>query len=458
MLRDYQIKGLDLISEMFRSGFKKVLLHLDTGAGKTVMFSEAITRTVAREYNAIMAVHGRDLVNQASKRLFREFVPHGVYMAGHPLYRPWEKIQLCSIDTLRSRNVYPKADLVVIDEAHMATTPAWMRFSEQYPDAYFISVTATPYMKKSIRHVAETVVRPIDFMELVEKKYLVDARYIVPTKIDLSGIKIQAGDYHKGQLEKRINTGKLVGDIVSTWIKFAGNRPSVCFAVSVAHSLEIVSQFEKAGIRAVHVEASTKDADRESAIKGLGNGSIKVISNVGILCTGVDIPYLGCIIMARPTKSYPLYIQQLGRGTRPFDGKSDFLVLDHAGNVLRHGFISDQPNASLDGIGKRVLGFRKTKVCPKCFLAFQSYHCPTCGKIEAPQGQVIPETMEGELSEICDVERYLPILKRMAEERGYKRNWVWYKLRDRFGEEVADKHFKAFGVQRKIDTSWKLER
>ena len=441
-LRDYQQTALTQISESWRAGYRKVLVHMDTGLGKTVIFTTAMKRAFEAGNTSVMAVRGRALVNQASERLFRENTPHGVLMANHPLYRPWEKIQTCSIDTIRSRKIYPDAMLVVIDEGHLATSDPWHEFVAMYPNAYFIVVTATPYGPKPISHIVDTVVRPIEFKEAVERGYIVDAKYFVPSQPDLTGIKIQNGDYHKGELETRCNTNQLVGDIVKTWLKNSRGKATICFAVSIAHSLEIVAQFKKAGINAVHIEASTKDADRKAAIQGLENGTIKVISNVGILCVGVDIPCLRTIIMARPTRSYTLYIQQLGRGTRPFKDKDHFLVFDHAGNVIRHGFISDQPEANVEGIKKRRKNFKRTNICKICFMAFQSAYCPQCGKPQVVESK-LPDTVEGELVEIDqnDIKIYLQQLKNKQELMGYKRNWVWYKLRDKFGEYQADKHF-----------------
>jgi superfamily II DNA or RNA helicase len=442
-LRDYQALAIEQIRANWQAGYKKVLLHLDTGLGKTVIFTTLMKQALEKGVPSVMAVRGRQLVNQASERLFRENTPHGVTMANHALYRPWEKAQICSIDTIRSRGIYPDARLVVVDEGHLATSEPWHEFARRYPDAYWLTVTATPYVKKPLLHLADTVIRPIEFHEAVDAGYIVDCKYYAPSMPDLTGIKIQNGDYHKGQLEERVNTSKLVGDIVDTWKRYGCNLPTVCFAVSVRHSVEIVENFNRAGIPAAHVEASTKDRERKRIIADLINGNIKIISNVGVLCTGVDIPPLGCIIGARPTRSYPLYVQQLGRGTRPFKDKNNFIYLDHSGNVLRHGFISDQPKACIDGKPKRRVDYKTTKICKQCFMAFQSAYCPQCGRIITTQKAAVgPQQVDGELVEItAELTSYLQHLKIQREIRGYKPAWIWYKLRDRYGEAVADKHY-----------------
>lgn len=119
--REYQTKSISDIREKFREGHRKVLLWLATGGGKTFVFCKMVKDSVSRGKRCIVVVRGRKLVDQASKRLFREGVNHGVLMASHWNYRPQAPVQVCSIDTLISRNLRPDADLIIIDEAHLFT-------------------------------------------------------------------------------------------------------------------------------------------------------------------------------------------------------------------------------------------------------------------------------------------------------------------------------------------------
>lgn len=456
-LRPYQQRAVDEIRANYARGNKKVLLHLATGGGKTVVFSFVMKTTAQRGKRAIMAVRGRKLVDQASQRLIREKVEHGVMMAGHWMYRPHLPVQVCSIDTLIARQVFPPADLLVIDEAHMATSDGYRNFISKYPDAFLLPVTATPYPGKSMRHLADTVVRPVSMRELIAQGFLVDGRYFRPFAPDLSGVTVSraTGDYEEGSLARAMDQASLVGDIVDQWKKHGEDRPTIAFAVSVKHSEHIRDSFNAQGIAAEHLDASSSQDFREETIDRLRFGRLKVISNCGILGTGVDIPEVSCGIMARPMKSYCLYVQQIGRLTRPAPGKSDFIVLDHADNVSQHGFVLDEPEAELDG--KPPKPKRDVQVCGECFAAFRGVRCPHCGKVEVEKVERAREIVSapGELKEmtsddfkkLCEDlkrrERHRDSLVEMARTYGYKPGWIFFKLKEAYGDGAAKSLMKG---------------
>lgn len=450
-LRPYQEKGIQEIRALYQQGVKRVMLHLATGGGKTVVFSHTMKECAARGMEAIMVVRGRELVEQASQRLFREKVEHGVRMAGHWNRNYGARVQVCSIDTLIARQDFPKAKLVVIDEADQATSEGYRKLAEHYSDSFFLPVTATPYVNKSLRHIADAIVHPVSIQELIDQGYLVPPRYYAPSAPDLDGINIVNNDYQSSQLESRM--GALTGDIVAHWQKLGEGRPTVCFAVNVHHSHTLRDLFISKGIEAEHCDADTPDFCRKAILKRLESGQTKVVCNVGILCRGVDMPFLGCVIMARPTRSYNLYIQQAGRGTRPCDGKRDFILLDHAGNVPRHGFITVEPPADLDG-NKSKKKFETgvgVKICKQCYLAFQGFHCPDCGPTAETTREEI-QVQEGQLQEIVvgeedPVIQYIAHCKQLAKRRQYKSAWVWHQLIKRFGTDVAAPYLPSWFVQ-----------
>lgn len=445
-LRDYQQRAIDQIREHFSVGRRRVLLHMATGAGKTVCFSHMLNEASIRGRNSIMVVRGKQLVEQASQRLFREGIRHGVIQANHWNRDRGAKVQICSIDTLTRRELRPPADLIVVDEAHLATTGKYREFIESYSGAFVVAVTATPYCKESLRHLAEEVVHPVTVQELIDLGFLVRPRYFSPSAPDLKGVRMMAGDYEPLELENRMN--KLTGDLVGHWRKFSKERPTLCFAVSIQHSQSIVDQFNSAGIPAEHIEADHSFAEREAAIERLRTGVTKLISNVGIFCTGVDIPFLSCILMARPTKSYNLFIQQAGRGTRPFPNKSDFILLDHAANVTRHGFITDEPEVHLDGI-PRTKRSPIVTMCKECYAMYEGSACPECGYTHVTaQDRKGPEEVSGVLKEITslsvddEINLFIVRMKEIAKRKGYKQGWAYYKTKDMYGEEVANAKFK----------------
>lgn len=371
-------------------------------------------------------------------------------MAGHWRYQPTQPVQVCSIDTIYRRKLLPKADLIIIDEAQDATSEGYHWLANAYPDAYFLPVTATPYCIKSLEHVAQKIIRPITFKELIEQNYLVAPKYYAPSIPDLTGVKTKQGDFDVFQLDEILNQSHPIGDIVSSWKNLANGRPSIAFAVSIKHSLSIAAAFNASGIPAIHIEASHSDKEREEAIKRLESGEIKVISNVGILCVGVDIPSISCVIMARPTKSYSLFIQQAGRGSRIYPGKSDFLILDHGGNTLRHGLITEDREGSILPIPKSKNKEPSIKTCEDCYAVYSvhSKSCPECGtENEAAKNSREDKAANPITAGIEDADLFhLQIIARRAtlrdiqKRKNYKRGWVWHQLKEIFGEDIATKY------------------
>jgi DNA repair protein RadD len=447
ILRPYQNEALDQISAQWRKGIRRVMTHMATGSGKTVIFAEAIKRTVAKGGKAVMVVRGIQLVEQAHQRLLRENVEHGIKQGNHWYKNHKAPVQICSIDTLVRRQDFPEATLLVIDEAHLFTSEPCKKFMENYNSrgTHVLSVTATPYCRESLLHLGEVVVHPISMQGLIDQGYLLPARYFAPSAPDLSGVRLSKGDYQVDQLEERMRT--LTGDIPAHWRKIAEDRPTVCFAVNIAHSNSIVAQFKAAGISAEHIEGDTPLKEREAAIERLRTGETKVISNVGVLCTGVDIPFLSCIVMARPTKSYNLFIQQAGRGTRPCSetGKQDFIILDHAGNTLRHGFITDEPEVFLEGVKPKEKVVR-AQVCRECYAIFTGSECHVCGWKPAEDrktrdSEIIIET--GVLTELksfskgAEMSIFVRRHREICKRRGYKKTWVYHRVKEVYGEAAA---------------------
>ncbi len=440
MLRPYQQLALDLIRKEYASGNKKVLLHLATGGGKTVIFSEILKQASAKNKKSMMVVRGRKLVSQASERLIREKVDHGVRMAGHHHINYQAPVQICSIDTLTSRQNWPEADIIVIDEGDQATSDSYIELSKKYPDAYYLPVTATPYTNKPLTHIAHKVIHPVSIEELIALGHLVPPKYYAPSEPDLSDVRVSNGEYVNYQLEEKMRT--LTGNIVEHWKRYGSGRPTILFAVNINHSRMLCDQFTSAGVNAEHCDADTPDEEREAILKRSESGETSIICNVGILCRGVDMPWISCIAMARPTKSYNLYIQQAGRGTRPGLHKHNFILLDHAGNIKRHGYITTEPPAALDGVIKKPKGFR-IKLCKICYLAYQESDCPDCGPQEANACNKAIEVEEGQLKELVVKEadpvlQFIFLARKTAKAKGYKQGWVWFRLVERFGMGVAE--------------------
>lgn len=281
----------------------------------------------------------------------------------------------------------------------------WLKVLERYPDAVVIGLTATPIRLdgKGLGRIFNKIVLGPSVADLTAKGYLVPTRTFAPSQPDLSDVKTIGGDYNMKQLAEAADKPTLTGDIVEHWQKLGRGRPTVCFAVNVKHSNHIVEQFLTAGVRAVHVDANTPDDVRDSTWEALKDGDIEVVSSVGIISYGWNCPPVSCAILARPTKSLGLHLQQCGRVLRPYPGKDYALLLDHAGNHHLHGFVEDPREWTLEDKKRKSTKDAVTQVrmCRQCFAAFHpgSRTCPYCGW-EVPRQEREIEQREGELEEI----------------------------------------------------------
>lgn len=473
-LRPYQENALNSIRAHYANGVKKVLLHLATGGGKTLIFCTVLKSAHQRGKKAIMVVRGKNLVDQASQRLEREGVDHGVIMSGHWRNRPLLPIQICSIDTLYSRRdrlLLDEIDLIVIDEAHLAGSNAFHWLVDTYPDCFYLPVSATPHVKKGLRHVADEVVYPIGVRELIAQGFLVKPEYYAPAKPDLSRVKIDSktGDYQMNQLSAAMEQVNLYGDMAESYRRYADGLPGLVFCVSVEHSQQVCAMFNSLGIVTDHMDGTMPPKVRAEKIKLLESGKVKVITSVGTLTTGVDIPCVQCIILARPTKSYNLYIQILGRGTRPYAGKSRFLVLDHSNAIEEHGFIENERSCDLDGKDTKNVT-EPTITCKQCYHVWdpieqynelnndyfnktkRDYVCQMCGADMKPEN--VREEKERETDETYelrkiseDVINETPMqfqirkLVKKCLQKHYKIGWVYHKAVEEFGEMQAKANF-----------------
>jgi DNA repair protein RadD len=199
----------------------------------------------------------------------------------------------------------------------------------------------------------------------------------------------------------------------------------------------------------------TPQSEREAIFHRFQNGITQVLTNCTLASVGFDLPELDCVVFARPTKSLGLYLQMLGRGLRPAGGKQDCLVLDHAGNVHRHGFATDERYWTLHG--KYALDASRTKeakkkkeaeqgivaiTCPQCKCVWEgSNQCPSCGYYFQQKAKGV-ETRNGQLVEIgkSKVEspeskmRFFLELAGLGEMKDYKSGWAANQYKERFGE------------------------
>ena len=154
----------------------------------------------------------------------------------------------------------------------------------------------------------------------------------------MKGIRKTGEDYNAKALYERIDSLNLYSNIVKTYQKEGRNKSALCFCINVEHSQKICEAFRQAGYNAFHCDSDTNKTDRLKALQSLNNPEKPtIVTNCNIFAVGVDVPKLEVCILARPTQSEILYIQQVGRALRISPGKKKAIIIDHAGNCARLG-------------------------------------------------------------------------------------------------------------------------
>lgn len=441
-LRPYQLGAVERARKAIGSGKRRPLIVAPTGSGKTVIASHIVESAVAKGSRTLFLAHRLELIEQASHKLDDIGIDHGIIKGDHPRTRPELPVQVASVQTL-SRRVGHALDyhLVIVDEAHHVTAASYRKVLDAMADSVVLGLTATPYRADgaALGDVFDELVEVISLDELIEAGHLVEPRVFGRKPPDLSKIRTVAGDYNLGQLAQVMDTDDLTGDIVATWQREAAGRITVAFAVNLEHSRHIAAAFARAGIRAGHVDGNMGEAERSAVLDRLATGELCVVANCAILTEGWDLPRCSCVILARPTRSRSLWKQMCGRALRPAPdmGKTDCLILDHAGCWKRHGFLTDAENHSLEGREKRQSDAPVAR-CPDCGAEFPGWPrwCPECGK-ELPRRThaASAHDPEGELQELRPLAEMVACyesLARTARSRGYKAVWVGLEFRKRY--------------------------
>ncbi len=433
-LRPYQVDIKGQILSAWASGTKNVLAVLPTGAGKTVSFADIISEHVGP---SIAIAHRQELVSQISLALARDSIRHRIVgpqkviklcvnlhmlELGRSYFDPAAKCGVAGVDTLIRRTGelgrwLKSVTLWVQDEAHhVLKDNKWGTAVDLFPDANGLGVTATPDRAdgKGLATwndgVFEDMVVGPSMRDLINLGYLTDYRIFAPPPylvMDDADISSVTGDYKHTAVVKKFkkSKNKIIGDVVQHYLKHARGKLGITFVPDVEDAHDTAKAFNDAGVPAEAVSAKTPDAERISVIRRFKNGELQQLVNVDLFGEGFDLPAIEVVSMARPTQSYALYVQQFGRALRLMDGKVHALIIDHVGNVLRHGLPDAPQSWTLEGRERRSV--RNTDSipmhsCTRCTAAFERLYttCPMCGYKSEPASRADPDHVDGDLFEL----------------------------------------------------------
>lgn len=444
--RNYQVTAIENSRNAIRRGIKRILIQASTGAGKTHIASRIIESAIAKGNRVLFVAHRKEIISQSAKKLESMGIHHGIIMAG---VKPTaSNVQVASVQTLNNREK-PDANIIFFDEAHLSVSASFMSLVEHYSDAIIIGLTATPTRLdgRGLGEIYHEMVQVVPMRELIDAGFLVKPRVFAPFTPDMKSIAIKRGDYDNVAVAETMDKSAVTGDIVKYWQSHAQGRKTIAFASSVEHSKHIVEAFNNAGIAAKHLDGTTPSAERDAVLSEWARGEFDVLSNMGLFVEGLDVPAVSCVILARPTKSLSVYMQAVGRGMRPAEGKNDLIILDHSGCTYEHGTVDMPRDWSLEAKKKKKRDGEKApavKVCKQCFAAFTGTTvCPECGH-EHERETVTTTSGEGELIELhSDYIEFVVKQKRKEElkqartdeqlielgrARGYKNPIYWAQM------------------------------
>lgn len=377
-LRDYQ---KDSVNEL-RNGFKyhkRQVLCLPTGSGKTVVFSEIVKKAISNGTQTIILTHRTELLKQTFTTVEKLGLKIQVLNAESKTIDSNAILTIAMVETLQRRlkKTDFKPKLIIIDEAHFGN---FNKVIDHFKDSFIIGATATP-VGKHFELYYTNIVSNIDIPELVNKKFLVDCK-AYQMQDDFSDVKVDKGEFNPKDLYSHFDKQSLYNGVIDNWKRVCEGKKTIVFNCNIHHSNNMCEMFNSFGIKSYSITSNTTDQERVKILQDFKESKFLVLNNCGILTTGFDEPSIECVIMNRATKSLPLWLQCCGRGSRLYENKDIFYVLDFGMNHSRHGLWNDKRVWSLTQ-NKKVPkeNIAPVKTCKNCDAMVHAsiMVCPYCG-------------------------------------------------------------------------------
>jgi superfamily II DNA or RNA helicase len=416
-LRPYQQTFADAVVTHLAK-YKRVIACAATGSGKTKTFIYLAHRAQMKGLTVLILTESSKIYEQLTAELKAGNInadvrdtfiqPNHIYIAmAQTLVRRPKMVAAF-------KQACPKL-LIITDEAHIGTPT---KLLQQFPEALHIGFTATPDWK-SAKHLPllynACVVGPQPD-ELINSGHLVSYQHFARVLIDMNVLKIGNGEFTEASQEAAFESRKVYDGLIDD-LRRIPYRKAIIFCASIKHCNEVYNQLSQVGIPSIPVHSKIEKGVQSYNMQLFKTGSINVCVSVGILTKGWDFPPLDLVILNRATTSLPLYMQMIGRGSRPCDGKQVFTVIDYGENFKRHGLWDAEVDwgKKWKEVKKKKDGIAPVKMCPKCeyINTAAASVCKNCGyKFEAPAPE--PNAEETKLIEITKAYRNL-IGKRVSQ-------------------------------------------
>ena len=326
-LYEHQTVSLQEIQKRREAGIKAFLIVLPTAAGKSKIVEEDLREFAKsrQDFKGLILVPGVNILADWEDRIRTSL----------PELKDKIEIKTYAYMARHYADVQPDYyNYLVVDEAHHAVAPVLKRVIQYFNTEFTIGLTATDQRpdKKKLETVFGTYSTSLSLKEAMEKEVVAKANvYRIETNIDLSQVRFNGKDYVNADLEKRVRVtsrNELIVNVLEEYFTSgeAGLRQGVIFCVNVNHANEMAKLLNNAGMTAASYTGQTKNSTE--LMEDFKQKRIRFLCACNMISEGWDYPELGILVMARPTLSKVLYLQQIGRGLRKTDVKKNVIVID----------------------------------------------------------------------------------------------------------------------------------
>ena len=359
-LRPYQAEAKQAILAAWDEGYRRTLLVLPTGCGKTVVFSSVTENQVNKGHRVLIMAHRGELLDQAADKLKAAAGLDSVLeKAGSTSLGSFLPVTVGSVQSLaqekrlaRFPNDYFQD--IIVDEAHHCLSDSYKRVLGHFPDANILGVTATPDRgdMKNLGEYFDSKAYEYSMTQAIREGYLCPVKaQMIPLELDIADVGISSGDFSAGEIGHALEP--YLKQIAAEMANYCQGRKTVVFLPLIATSQKFCRMLNDAGLRAAEVNGNSDD--RAEVLADFESGKYDVLCNSMLLTEGWDCPSVDCIVILRPTKIRSLYQQMVGRGMRLSPGKTELLLLDFLWMTERHDLCRPSALISKDGaIAKKI--------------------------------------------------------------------------------------------------------